>query len=326
MALTMPRPAAPATMVPPSQARPPVLPTDRLTAAARLRPDLRTELRRIPNVRNAFTVLFAWVQVIAPLVIAVRVGHPLIWVAAFIVEGRSFALLAILAHEAAHRLLFTNHRANDFVGTWLLAYPAFVPLEAYRQGHLAHHRDEMGPDEPDTQLYADYPISKASMARKLTRDALGVSGWKNFRALLGALRSKRGRPIVLQILGVQAVLALIAVGVGHPWLWLLLWFAPWMTAWRVLNRLRAIAEHGGMVRSADRRETTHVIHQSLMARFWIVPYNTGWHLAHHVDIAIPWRKLPALHDELVAGGWITPALEYRSYIALWRALSSRPAA
>jgi fatty acid desaturase len=54
----------------------------------------------------------------------------------------------------------------------------------------------------------------------------------------------------------------------------------------------------------------------------MVPYNTGWHLAHHVDMGIPFRKLPALHRELVAAGWVTPELEYPSYRALWRALSS----
>ena len=92
--------------------------------------------------------------------------------------------------------------------------------------------------------------------------------------------------------------------------------------WRVLNRLRAIAEHAGMRRSDDRRQTTHVVRQRPWARFWIVPYHTGWHLAHHVDSGIPWRRLPELHRELVAAGWVTPALEYPNYLTLWRALAS----
>jgi fatty acid desaturase len=96
-----------------------------------------------------------------------------------------------------------------------------------------------------------------------------------------------------------------------------------MTVWRVMNRLRSIAEHGGMVRSADRRLTTHHVRQGWWARFWLVPYHTGWHLAHHVDMAVPWRNLPALHAELVASGWVTPPLVYPSYRALWLALSSR---
>jgi fatty acid desaturase len=57
----------------------------------------------------------------------------------------------------------------------------------------------------------------------------------------------------------------------------------------------------------------------------MVPLNTGWHLAHHVDMGVPWRNLPALHAELEAAGYVTPALTYPSYRALWQALSSRPA-
>ena len=65
-----------------------------------------------------------------------------------------------------------------------------------------------------------------------------------------------------------------------------------------------------------------MVRQRPLARFWMVPYHTGWHLAHHVDSGIPWRRLPQLHGELVAAGWITPELEYPSYLALWRALAS----
>jgi fatty acid desaturase len=188
---------------------------------------------------------------------------------------------------------------------------------------MAHHRDELGPDEPDTGLYAGYPISRASLRRKLSRDALGISGWKNLAPLLRATTRPSSRPLALRILGVQAVIwATFWIGSGKWWLYPVLWLAPWLTVWRVLNRLRAIAEHAGMQRSADRRQTTHVVGQRPLARFWIVPYNTGWHLAHHVDSGIPWRRLPALHNELVAAGWITPDLEYPGYLALWRSLAS----
>ena len=83
-----------------------------------------------------------------------------------------------------------------------------------------------------------------------------------------------------------------------------------MTVWRVINRLRAIAEHGGMTRSPDRRMTTHVVRQHWLARFWMVPFNTGWHLAHHVDMGVPFRNLPRLHAELVDSGWVTADLTY----------------
>ena len=52
--------------------------------------------------------------------------------------------------------------------------------------------------------------------------------------------------------------------------------------------------------------------------------NTGWHLAHHVDMGVPWRNLPKLHAELEAAGYVTPELTYPSYRALGGALRSRP--
>ena len=58
----------------------------------------------------------------------------------------------------------------------------------------------------------------------------------------------------------------------------------------------------------------------------MVPFNTGWHLAHHVDMGVPFRNLPHLHRELVDSGWVTEDLTYPSYRALWAALSSRPPA
>jgi fatty acid desaturase len=312
-----------ATVLPSSELLPEVLPTDRLTASGRPVPEVRSGLRRIHDGRNVLTVLGCWAQIAVPVIVAVRLDHPLVWLAAFLVAGRNFARLSILAHEAAHRLLFSNRRVNDVVGRWLLAYPAFVPLDVYRRGHLAHHGDELGPDEPDMGLYVGYPVSRDSLRRKLVRDAVGISGWKNLKPLLQALRSASARPVAVRILGTQAVLLATCAAFGRPELYLFLWLAPWLTVWRVLNRLRSIAEHGGMQRSSDRRLTTHHVRQTPWARFWIVPYNTGWHLAHHVDIGVPWRHLPTLHRELVDAGWVVPGLERPSYLALWRDLSSR---
>ena len=119
----------------------------------------------------------------------------------------------------------------------------------------------------------------------------------------------------------QVVLLAVALAVREP-LAYLVWIGSWSTLWKFSNRLRAIAEHGGMERSSDRRRTTHVIRQTPLARFCMVPYNTGWHLAHHVDMGVPFRNLPRLHRELVASGWVTPDVEYPSYRAFWKACSS----
>jgi fatty acid desaturase len=312
------------TMVPPEEDLPAVLPTGRLTESGMPVPEIRSELRKIADLRNVGTVIATWAQALLTIGLAVWIGHPLAYVAAFLLMGPAFARFAILGHEAAHKLLFTNKTWNDRIGRWIVAYPAFVPLDAYRRGHFAHHKDEFGPHEPDLNLYNGYPITRASFRRKLWRDARGSSGWKNLKGLLSAFRSESARPIAVRIAVAQLPLIAAAILVGRWWLYPLLWLAPWMTVWRVINRLRSIAEHGGMQRSKDRRQTTHHVRQTLPARFLMVPLNTGWHLAHHVDMGVPWRNLPKLHAELEAAGWVTPELTYPSYTALWRALRSRP--
>lgn len=293
----------------------------------RPRGDARARLRRIPNARNAMSVASFWVQTVGIVAIAVWLDNPLVWVAAFLLMGRAHAQVAALMHEAAHRMLFRNRRVNDFVGRWVLGFPSFVPIDSYRRGHMAHHRQEFGPDEPDIPLYRGYPITKASLRRKLVRDATGQTGWKLFKGLLRATvsRDASSRFQARAIIGAQLVLFAICVAVGHPWLWLLMWFLPHLTVWRVINRLRSIAEHGGMQLSDDRRNTTHSVRQRPLARFALVPYCIGFHLAHHVDSGVPMRNLPAYHRLLVRSGYVQPGLEHPSYHALWHKLAARPA-
>jgi fatty acid desaturase len=310
---------ATAAMVP--SRLPAVHATEHIRADGRPLPQLRESLRRIPSWRNAGSLLGLYLQTAAVVVAAVR-WAPWFWPIAILLMGRAHAQFASLMHEAAHRLLFANKRLNDVAGRWLLGFPAFTSTDAYRRVHMAHHRDEFGPDEPDIALYAGYPIGRASFRRKLIRDATGRTGLKLMRGLLANRHSPdpRSRRTFWKIMAVQAVLLAAAIAAGHWWVYPLLWLLPYLTVWRVINRLRSIAEHGGMQRSSDRRETTHSVRQHPVARFMIVPYNIGWHLAHHVDSGVPLRNLPRLHRELRAAGYVDDTIEYPGYPALWRAL------
>jgi fatty acid desaturase len=302
-------------------------PTERLTADGRPAPAWREELRRIPHLRNALAVAAFYGQTVGIIWLAVRLDHPLAWIAAFVLMGRAFAQVSALMHEAAHRLLFRNRTLNDWVGRYLLGFPSFTPTDLYRRGHMAHHREEFGPNEPDIPLYRGYPISRASLRRKLVRDATGQTGWKLFKSMLRGTASDNEavRSQARGIVVTQLVLIAIFFAVGHPWLYLFLWLAPYLTVWRVINRLRAIAEHGGMQASKDRRLTTHTVRQHPVARFMLVPHHIGWHLAHHVDAGVPMSRLPRLHRELVRAGYVNDGIEYRSYPALWKKLASAPA-
>ena len=282
--------------------------------------EFRSELRRIPSIRNALSVVGLYAQTALVLWATIRFG-PWAWPIGFVLMGRAHAQFASLMHEAAHRLLFANRRLNDVVGRWLLGYPSFTSTDAYRRVHMAHHRQEFGPDEPDIPLYIGYPIGTASLRRKLVRDITGRTGLRLLREQSAGFRSsdRRVRRTLWKIVGVQAALFAASIAAGYPLVYPLLWFLPYLTVWRVINRLRSIAEHGGLEASSDRRVTTHSVSQHPLARFLLVPYNIGWHLAHHVDAGVPFRNLPRYHRALIESGYVGAGVEYPSYRTIWRA-------
>ena len=288
----------------------------------------RTELRHIPNFRNALSIASIYVQTIGIIWAAVALHNPIIYVIAFLLMGRAHAQLLALMHESVHRLLFRNRKLNDFAGRWLLGYLSFVNTDGYRYVHMAHHREEFGPNEPDIPLYANYPITRASFWRKMRRDGLGSTGFRMLRGQFMSIFKTDPQQLNTQrkIFALHAVVLILSVIFVNPWVYVMLWLVPYITVWRVMNRLRSIAEHGGLRADDDRRVTTHSVKQHLFSSFFFVPFNLGWHIAHHTDSGIPFRSLPKYHRQLRASGFVTDTYEYSSYLAIWRALRSRPEA
>lgn len=297
---------------------------DDILANGRPNVELRGRLRKIPNLRNAVSVTAIYVQTIGTIWLALRLHNPVAYIVAFLLMGRAHAQILAMMHESVHRLLFKNRSINDFVGRWLLGYMSYVNSDAYRHVHMAHHREEFGPDEPDLPLYANYPITCASFWRKLRRDSFGNTGFHllkdQFMYMFGT--EKLTRNTQRKIFGSHLAIFIASVIFVNPWVYVLLWFLPNITVWRVMNRLRSIAEHGGLRADPDRRVTTHSVNQDIISRFLFVPYNLGWHIAHHLDISIPFRSLPEYHRELRKSGYIPDAYEYASYFKIWRALRS----
>ena len=293
--------------------------TDDVMSDGRLVSSRRDALRQIPSVRNGLSVVSVFAQTAVLIYLAVHFG-PITWLPVFVLMGRAHAQFASLMHEAAHRLLFRNRTLNDFVGRWLIGYPAFTNTDAYRRVHMAHHREEFGPNEPDIALYANYPISAASWRRKLVRDAQGRTGLRLLRDQLRGARSEVAvvRQTLFKILAVQAVLIVGAIVAGYWWVYPLFWLLPYLTVWRVINRLRSVAEHGGLMASDDRRIATHSVEQHWTARFFLVPFNIGFHLAHHVDAGVPFRNLPKYHQMLTSSSYVQN--QYSNYRSLWSAL------
>lgn len=299
--------------------------SDLLRADGRPRPEFRAELRKIDDGRNALITLSLLIAPVLITWVVLTVSTWWIVVAAIIPMGMIQTRMYILHHEAAHRLLFSNRKINDLIGINILGWlPLGTGTHHYRRGHANHHRDEFGPNEPDFLLYAFYPISKSSMQRKIRRDATGVSGYRSLKPRLAGLYKPEYRSLTARFLAGQLLVLALFTLFSAWWHYPVLWVLPYITFYQVQNRLRSIAEHGGMTRSNDRRVTTHHVNQHWLPNIFMAPYNVGYHLAHHVDSGVPFRNLPVLHRALRDGGYLDDTTTWPNYRSLWTSLMRGP--
>lgn len=134
---------------------------------------------------GALSLAKDWGLIIFSFAICFVWPNPLIFLVAIILLAGAQVGLSILMHDASHRALFANDKVNDFIGEYLCALPTFNSLAGYRSYHMAHHRLAGTIDDPDLHMTEQYPVSKASLRRKLLRDISGLTGIKSLIGLLG---------------------------------------------------------------------------------------------------------------------------------------------
>ena len=197
-----------------------------------------------------------------------RWPNPLtVLVALFVIGARQLGL-AVLMHEAAHRTLFTN-RQRERLGRQLAvrlsdlerppALPALPPP--------APRQDLDDRKIPISGWPTPFPITPASLRRKIWRDLSGQTGWKRCARRCAAIWVARaavcqrnfdaGLEALHGVVITNAVLLGLLVAVGHPALYLL-WVGAWLTTYSLVMRIRSIAEHAMIPDPADRsRQHAH---------------------------------------------------------------------
>jgi fatty acid desaturase len=267
----------------------------------------RDEIRTLTEIRDSrawLSILVDWGLVGLSFALVAAFPNPLSIVLAIAVIGSRQLGLAILMHDAAHRVLLRNRSWNDWVGNWLCAYPVWNDVHPYRKYHLQHHSKTWTSEDPDLELATPFPISRASLKRKVWRDLSGQTGWKRFLAILNRdLGHSRGRVrrdfgAGLQALHGVVITNAVLLGLltlfGHPALYLL-WIVAWFTTNSLVMRIRSIAEHAMVPDITDELRNT----RTTLARWWerllIAPNRVNFHLEHHLLMTVPHYNLPRLH-------------------------------
>jgi fatty acid desaturase len=234
--------------------------------------------------------------------------------AAVIIGTRQLGLF-ILMHDGAHGLLHPNRRVNDWVARWLCS----SSLGEYRPYHLQHHRYVQQAEDPDLGLSAPFPISRASLKRKLLRDLTGQTFYKQRIApLLVGAASDPASPLARNsqelvrgwrfVIGNALGFALFAAA-GLWWVWLVMWLLPMATWLPLVTRNRNIAEHALVGRDqADPLRQARTTHANFIERALLAPYWVNYHLEHHLFTQVPCWKLPQAHALLRERG-VTARME-----------------
>jgi fatty acid desaturase len=298
-----------------------------MAVAARVSPkDFFTQDEWAPlSVRSSWKglalVVHAWA------VIGLATAMAIIWPAAIplavVIIGARQLGLAILMHDAAHGALHPNPKVNDWVGEW----PCGGGLIAYRNYHLQHHKYAQQAEDPDLGLSAPFPISRASLRRKMIRDLTGQTWFKQRFGRLTARLKARQEPVLAifadeihrqrrwLIVNGLAIVAFAAAGVW--WGWFALWLLPRATWFQLVTRFRNIAEHALVAKDEpDPLRHARTTHANFLERALIAPYYVNYHCEHHMFMHVPCWNLPRTSRLLAAKG-VTPRMRTApGYVAM----------
>lgn len=299
-------------------------------------------LLEIRDWRGWLTIFTNWAIVAASFWMVAMWPNPLTVVLALVLIGTRQLGLAVVMHEASHRTLFRNRKLNDWAGNWLAAYPVWSDVGPYRSYHLVHHARTGSDADPDIGLVRPFPITRASFRRKIWRDLSGQTGWKQAKAVakrdLGLTDRRNQRTAALKtgerpdvgwhklapVALTNGILLGILAGLGHPELYLL-WVAAWLTTYRLVTRLRSIAEHALPSDTGDPLRNTRTTDASWWERLLIAPNRVNYHLEHHLLMTVPLYNLPRMHRLLKERGALEGALLSPGYRQVFREASSKPA-
>lgn len=242
------------------------------------------------------------------------------WFARFAVLPLIAALqmhLQILQHEGAHYLLCRSRKWNDRLAETLCSIPFLNLLRHYRFFHLQHHRFLLDPKlDPEVDFYREQLFtferkSPKAIAKMLFLDFCGYHYFQFFfsynRYLVKETRAGRMPPLSKQewLLCALITMLFILLAIKFGFELIFYWFLPQATILFFFLKLHGYGEHSK--RSHTIEESTYAHQLNPFIKFFLYPFNSDYHLEHHLDPSIPWFKLRAQRQLL------PPPLMCRNY-------------
>ena len=268
---------------------------------------------------------FAVIALAAAVALAFWFSLPITIIAVLIIGTRQHALF-VIAHDAAHYLLFENRKVNDLAGR-ACATVQGLSMCTYRVIHRLHHNNLYGELDPDTALHGGYPRGRAYLVKKLLKDLAGLTAWKTYAYFLGgapalntqtnvALRPLDDTSSKLKdearndrnfVIAFHVAALVFFAWSGYLVQYLVLWILPLVTVVQAILRLRAIAEHGATTDFSSPLTAARTNVAPAWLAWLIFPHHVNYHIEHHLYASVPHYHLPELHREMAQRGVLDKA-------------------
>ena len=213
------------------------------------------------------------------------------------VQGVVLIFLFTLEHECTHQTPFARVWLNEGVGR-VCGILLVLPFQWFRYFHLAHHRFTNMPGL-DPELDGPKPATLWGWVWHVS----GLPYWLASVRLLARLLAGREAAAYLPAAALPRMRAeaawmavlygLAAASLFYSPVVFWVWLVPVLLGQPVL-RLYLLAEHGDCPAVTNMFENTRTVFTTALVRF--LAWNMPFHTEHHVMPAVPFHRLPALHQ------------------------------
>ena len=301
-----------------------------------LSPEELAIVRKRSDLMGVLGVVSCWGIIFAAMALFAYWPNPLTFLIGVVVIGGRQLGLAVLMHYAAHGIMCKTLWLNNFLGRWLCGNALGVSMDGYRTYHLKHHLHTQQAEDPDLSLSKPFPITKASLRRKIIRDLTGQTFWKQRKAQFINGMGEQGMPIAQRAdyartrLGsyilVNGILFAGLALAGYWWLYPVMWILPMATFNMMITRIRNIAEHAVVPDNNDPFRYARTTLADPLTTLLIAPYGVNYHVEHHLFMWVPWYNLRKLHKILLKKGYGTRMEIQPSYLAVLKLATTKPEA
>lgn len=223
--------------------------------------------------------LVDWILIIIAMIIGCKFWY-LIPFSIFIIGNRQHGL-ALLGHDATHKLVSRNPRINYFLGNFLCYAPLGLPWNGYRKFHMSHHKWLGTTKDPELgRKFKSGVVSKNATKKNIIlqffKDLLGLN-------VMDLKKFNLNKTIEDEI-GIGFAQLFIILTFLIDWRIPLMWYAAIPTSLLACSRLRIWYEHVGT-------DQTHMIKSTWWQRLLFLPHAAEYHHEHHTNPSVPYNKL-----------------------------------